>query len=291
LPFDKKVFELGDNYVIHENIYGLEFGDSDSMHDACTTLRNLEDYLGGKSWIEFTAEAFLHTSRQYYSISAEVKVERKRKSLISKVGIRRLLCKFERSVVKNWGYRPMFVGVVQISKQGKQLQFRSIPSVIRLKILDNSFDTTRFLRELSSPPRMVSLSGVTDRELALRFRDRFVGTNVELVSNVVEGTSQVMGEVAYQQSPCLGESTPPLDEILPILPRIVLGDGVWIELKETPNATLKRIQVKLCSSCLQPRAVQRMHELHPHLANSGHANSNRWKTNPASQSEPNNNEQ
>ncbi len=258
IGFDKEAFEMGDNVILNEEIYFLEGGQTDEIGGFCSSFYNLENYLRGKMWVYLTAEVFLHSGSQHYSISAVFKIKRKHrihKCCVGKSGFRGILGKFKRSAITDWGYRPVFIGVIQISKYGEELQFRAIPSMVRLKIVNNSLNTTRPIGEVTLAPTSIPPNGIKDGELASGFRDGSAGADVEFVGDMVKGTPQIMSEISSQQPPVLGESITPLNEILQILPRIILGDGIWVSLKETPDASLQHVKVTLRPANFEIRPV------------------------------------
>jgi hypothetical protein len=246
--------------IIYKDIYFLECGYPNAAHGSCPACLNIEDYLRGKLWIGIRANIFLHHRGEHYSISGVSSVEQgSQKVIINRNKTRQTLLKFKVSVIKDWGYRPVFVGVIQISKCGEQLQLRSLPSVIWLKIIKNRVNTPNLCVKSLSSSLPIFATSVKDRKFAPIVINRTGAMTFEFKDNVIKGTSQVMSEVSHHQSPRLGKSSIPFNEIYQIIPDIVFRDGVWVALKETPKATLEIIQVKLRSPRLQPWLVQGVH--------------------------------
>ena len=259
---NEKRVKLGDDFIIHKNIYILENGQTDSMNPICPSFSNIKDYLYGKARIALVANTFFYSIGEYYVITASIEVENRivRKINTMEKSCQQFIRELEISVIDDWGYRPMFVGVVQIPKQRKQLQFRVLPSKVRLKIVHSSGDAFRVGRK-GWPMGKISASGIEDRKLAIRFSNRMPGTNVKLVSNMVERRPQIMGEIPDHKSPTQGEFFIPLNRIHTILPEVLLGDGIWVSLNKSPDAFLEGIQVGFSSSSFQSNAIQRVHML------------------------------
>ena len=252
---DKEFSELGDYEGLHKGIHLVECGHIHAVDSTCSTFLNIKDYMRGKAWIEVFADAFLESLGQQYSIFATVKVE---PVIRNQVGITTKFRQYNTSVVKDWCYRPMFVGVIKLPQQRQQLQFRVAPSVIRLKLFDLPPYASRFGRE-STPLPAIHSEGIGKGELALKLIDGGGSPEVEFPSDVVKGTSQVMSKVANHQTPSTRESYLPANEINEMLPTIILGEGIWVAIDPTLNAAFERIEVNFCSPRFKTWPVHRMH--------------------------------
>ena len=114
----------------------MECGHPYAIGNTSPAFRNIEDYLRGKLWIEFLAEIFSSLRADYYSVTARVEV--KKVLPTQQIGCMERLSQLKGSMVKDWGYRPVLVGVVQIPKKGKQFKLRVLPSVIRLEAVNSA---------------------------------------------------------------------------------------------------------------------------------------------------------
>jgi len=250
LSSNKETGKAGNYYIMHQFIYLVEPSLFDSVDEFRDAVSYFEDYLSGNYGINITAKLRLKSVGYDCSIAGFIEVENKSRWTGGRgVSIEDWVRKCQLCLVEDWGYRPVFIGIVKLPNNGKKLQFRMVPSVIRLEVFNESSNTDGLVREII-PSAPIGPRAVANGETTLGFNNCSTRTKVEFPSDVIKCSSQIVGEISNNQTPVQRQVGPPLDNQLPILPRVVLGNGVYISLNESLDFTFERIKVSLCSTSL-----------------------------------------
>lgn len=190
------------------------------------------------------------------------------------------------------GYGQVFIDDVDIIDYPKRGAVRLVPSEVWLRPSDAcllySFSEVMEMfgdRSLEPTPfghnREIELLTIEDSRTAMvrNLPEQLVKRGTELMRYFSDDDAPFLwdiGQDCVRNEDELSKTGCPVHATLTdIFTRVLLPESV--------SPFLEGFQVIDCPIDLELRAIQRMHEMHSHLANSSHANSNRWKPIPASQ--------
>ena len=233
----KEARESWDDFVTDEFVYVMEDTHGVSFDHSSAKLFNFKSYTQRKVWVELLLRFSVGVLGDSDCSALRMLVESNDIGKQRTTGTSNSIAKFG----KDWGDKPVFIGVGDISEYGEEFNLRPVPSVVRLKFLDDAFRPAREVFDTIQAGSSVVSSLVKDGELNSGRPLRVTASRErKLPDDMIKGRAKIGGKVSDHKSPmwrrlalgyaisceCLG---------------LPFGEGIWLIGKKPTNAPFESV--------------------------------------------------